>query len=120
MDLTIYNAYVLCKLKTNANLRLATYQLEVIREIIGKYGSQVRSSIGRPPSDSPLRLTARHFPSRIPSTVTQVNPRRKCYVCANTVRRAKSRRDTSYESIECDVGLCLTDCFKDYHTLKAF
>ena len=30
MDLTIYNAYVLYKLKKNVNLRLATYQLEVI------------------------------------------------------------------------------------------
>jgi len=90
------------------------------REIIGKYGSQVRTSIGRPPSESPFRLTARHFPSRIESTETQLNPRRKCYVCANTVRRARSRRDTSYECIECDVGLCLMDCFKDYHTLQAF
>jgi hypothetical protein len=44
--LAIYNAYVLYKLKKNVNLLLATYQLELIREIIGKYGSQVRSSIG--------------------------------------------------------------------------
>lgn len=120
VDLTIYNGYVLYKLKKNVNLRLATYQLEVIREIIEKYGSQVRSSVSRPPSGSPLRLTARHFPSCIPSTITQANPRRKCYVCANTVRRAKLRRDTSCECIECDVGLCLTNCFEDYHTVKAF
>ena len=117
---TIYNAYVLYKLKKNINLRLATYQLEVIREIIEKYGSQVRSSIGRLPSDSAVRLTARHFLSRIPSTDTQANPRRKCFVCTNTVRRVKSRRDTSYECVGCDVGLCLTDCFEDYHILKAF
>ncbi len=96
---TFYNSYVLYKLKKNINLRLATFQLEVIREIIEKYGGQVRSSIGPPPSDSSLRLTARHFLSRIPSTATQANPKRKCYVCANTVRRAKSRRDTSYECI---------------------
>jgi hypothetical protein len=118
--LAIYNAYVLYKLEKDVNLRLATYQLELIREIIGKYGSQVRSSIGRPPSESPLRLTARHFPSRILSTATQTNPRRKCYACANTVNRAKARRDTSYECIQCDVGLCLIDCFEDYHSLKAF
>jgi hypothetical protein len=120
VDLTIYNAYVLYKLKNNVNLRLTTFQLELIREIIGKSGSQVRSSIGRPPSESLFRLTARHFPSRIASTATQENPRRKCYVCANTVRRPKARKDTSYECIECDVGLCLIDCFKDYHTRIAF
>ncbi|CAF4976569.1 unnamed protein product [Rotaria sp. Silwood1] len=57
----------------------------------------MRSSIGRLPSDSPFRLTARHFPSCIASTVTQVDPRRKCYVCANTVRRVKSRKDASVE-----------------------
>jgi len=119
VDLTIYKAYVLYKLKKNVDLRLATYQLEIIREIIEKYGSQVRSSIGRSPSSSPLRLITRNFASRIESTVIQVNPR-KCHVCANTVRRSKSRRDTSYECIECDVGLCLTDCFEDYHTLTAF
>jgi hypothetical protein len=72
VDLTTYNACVLYKLK--------------------KYGSQVRNSIVRPPSESSLRLTARNFPSRIPSTATQVNPRRKCYVCANTVKRAKTSR----------------------------
>jgi len=60
----------------------------VIQEIIEKSGSQMQTSTGRPPSENPLRLTARHFPSRIASTVTQVNPKRKCYVCAHTVRRA--------------------------------
>ena len=56
---TIYYAYALYKLKKNINLRLTTYQLEVIREIVGKYGSQVRSSIGCLPADSSLRLTTR-------------------------------------------------------------
>lgn len=120
MDLTIYNAYVLYKLKKNVNLHLAEYQLELIREIIGKYGSQVRTSVGRPSLENPLRLAARHFPSRIASTVTQATRRRKCYVCAHTVRRDKSRTDTLYECIECDVGLCVADCFKEYHTLKVF
>jgi hypothetical protein len=87
LDLTIYNAYVLYKLKKNVNLRLAAYQLELIREIIAKYGSQVRTSIGRPSSENPLRLTARHFLSWIASTVTQAKRKRKCYVCAHTVRR---------------------------------
>ncbi len=64
-DLTIYSAYILYKLKKNVNLPLATYQLEVVRKIIGKYGSQVRSSICRPPCVSPIRLTVRHFLSRI-------------------------------------------------------
>jgi hypothetical protein len=88
----------------------------VIRGIIGKSGSQVRCPIGLLSSDSPLWLTARHFPSRIASTVTQVNPRRKCYVCTNTVRRVKSRRDTSYEFIGCDVEFCLTE-FENEETI---
>jgi len=69
-----------------------------------KYGNQVQISIGRPRSESPLRLIATHFPSQIASTATQINPTRKSYVCANTVRRAKSRTDISYECIECNVG----------------
>ncbi len=39
-------------------LRLITSQLEMIREIIRKYGYQVQTSIGRVLSENPLQPTA--------------------------------------------------------------
>ena len=39
---------------------------------------------------------------------------------ANTTIRAKQRTESRYESAECNVGLCVTDCFQDYHILKYF
>jgi hypothetical protein len=44
--------------------------------------------------------------------------RKQGEVCVNTTRRARKRTRTIYECIECNVGLCLSDCSRDYHTLK--
>ncbi len=56
----------------------------------------------------------------IPSTSARQNPQRKCVVCAKTTTRPKKRTDTRYECTECDVGLCISGCFQDYHNLKYF
>jgi hypothetical protein len=48
------------------NLQLAKFKLETIQELIEKYESK-RSHVGRSLSPHPLRLTARYFPSLIPS-----------------------------------------------------
>ncbi len=80
-----------------------------------------KASAGRPSTrDNPLRLIARHLPSLIPSTSSRQNLQRKCVVCAKTTTRAKTRTDTRCECTECDVGLCISGCFQDYHTLKYF
>ena len=83
-----------------------------------KWGEKKRISIGRPTIDSPLRLSARHFPSLVPSTASKAAVQRKCYVCSNTEKSEKSVKYTRYQYEECDVGLCIIDCFKVYHTLK--
>jgi hypothetical protein len=99
------------------NLQLSKFKLEIIRELIVRYGAQ-KTHIGRPFSAHPLRLTARHFPSVVPPNDDNRTPQRRCYICSNTERRAKQRSDTRYQCTECDVGLCVIDCFKDFHTLQ--
>lgn len=80
-----------------------------------------RSKPGRPSKENPLRLTARHFPQRVPPTAGQGNrTQRRCHVCANTSRRRRCRKDTRYMCIECDRALCVEPCFQEYHTLKNF
>ena len=117
IDLSVLNSYILFKTMKHQNFQLSKFKLEIIRDLISKYGSK-RSHIGRSLSAHPLRLTARHFPSLIPPNESKQTPQRRCYVCSNTERRAKERRDTRYQCTECDVGLCITDCFKDFHTLQ--
>jgi hypothetical protein len=90
-------------------LQLSKFKLEVIRGLETKYGSHRAHA---------LRLTARHFPFLIPPNESSDTSRRRCYVCGNTERRAKQRSDTRYQCLECNVGLCITDCFKDFYTLQ--
>ena len=113
LDMAVYNAFVIYKMQNNTSYQLSDFRLEIIRQILTKYGPQRSSTIGRPSTrDSPLRLTARHFPSLIPQTLQSKQPQRKCVVCASH----NIRRDTRYFCADCDAPLCIVDCFRDYHT----
>lgn len=116
LDLSVYNAYVLYKVRNPGNIQLLDFKMQVIRAIFETYGSQRPIQTGRPPNDPPLRLTARHFASIIPQTKLTTNPQRKCVVC----NEGNVNKGTRYECKDCDVGLCLHDCFKIYHTQKNF
>lgn len=70
--------------------------------------------------ENPIRLIGRHFPSLIPPMGARENSRKQCVVCANTRTIAKKRAVSRYECVECNVGLCISDCFRDYHMLKYF
>ena len=116
MKVSFLNAFILFKNIRQQHLQLSKFKLEVTRELVTKYGFN-RAHVGRALTAHPLRLTARHFSSLIPPNESSETPRR-CYVCGNTERRAKQRSDTRYQCLECNVGLCITNCFKDFHNLQ--
>ena len=79
LDMAVYNAFVMYKMENNTSLNLSDFRLEIIRGILTKYRSQRPTTIGRLSTrDSPLRLTARHFPSLIPQASQSKQPQRKC------------------------------------------
>ena len=111
--MTVHNAFVIYKIQNNTSYQLSDFRLEIIREILTKYGPQRPSTVGRLSTRaSPLRLTARHFPSIIPQTLQSKQSQRKCVVCTSH----NTRRDTRYFCADCDAPLCIVDCFRDYHT----
>jgi hypothetical protein len=119
--MTLLNAYIMYKKKTGKRLKFLDYRLEVLREIVQKLGNMKKEGRERPSlSSTSLRLTERHFPSRIQSNGKQAIRRRKCIVCSRTELGPKKRTDTLYECVECDVGLCVDEYFKKYHTLNRF
>jgi hypothetical protein len=120
LDISVLNSYILHKQKTGQNIQFCDFRLQLIRQIIEMY-EKSKASRGRPSSgDNRIRLIGHHFPSLIPSTSTRQDPRKQCVVCANTTIRAKKRAESRYECAECNVGLCVSGCFQDYHTLKYF
>lgn len=68
------------------------------------------------------RLLGRHFPSRVTSTGEKKRPARKCKVCVEKGRRngKKIRKETVFQCSSCDVGLCIPDCFKIFHTKSEY
>jgi hypothetical protein len=70
VDITVMNAHAMYKVKTGQNIPVVDFQIETVRQLIEKYMPQENpyAKRGRPSSqDMPIRLTARHFPEKIPS-----------------------------------------------------
>ncbi|CAF1556805.1 unnamed protein product, partial [Rotaria sordida] len=79
VDMASINAFYLYKTQNSKNLQLKEFRLQLIKNVISKYGNQKRISIGRPPTDSPLRLSATHFPSLVSPTASKTAAQRKCH-----------------------------------------
>jgi hypothetical protein len=120
LDLSVFNSYLLYKINTRKKMRFADYRLQLIRGMLETY-STPKLTIGRPAvTYPPTRLTARHFPCLIPQTTQRKAPQKFCVVCAHTDRRLRKRTNTRYMCKDCDVGLCIVDCFEEFHTLLHF
>ncbi|CAK9834553.1 PiggyBac transposable element-derived protein 4 [Anthophora retusa] len=108
LDICVWNAYCLYKDKMKEPISMAKFQLQLIREILGKYHQATK----RQPltgNNHPGRLTERHFPSVYKSAGR--NRSRRCVVCSANDKRHESK----YECKDCNVGLCIDPCFKMYH-----
>jgi len=119
MDMAIFNSYIAYRMKHNAkDLQLAQFKLLLVREILQRYGPSERNRVGRPSNaPTPLRLVARHFPDNVPQDPkSRERSRRNCIVCS-----AKQIRQRSYfMCLDCNVPLCVPNCFRIYHTKLHF
>lgn len=113
LDVSIWNAFCLFKMKKNEKYSMREFHLRLLKEIIKKYKKLDQNSSNRNNStaDHPLRLTEPHFPSYC-KTVKTKKTLRNCVVCAKNDKRRRSR----YQCENCDAGLCVVPCFKIYHT----
>ncbi len=122
LDLVLYNSHIIYKELTGKTETREEFCVELARELILEYKREPvrRAPFGRVQDPTLARLNERHFIEPLPPIQSIVNPRRKCQVCAHTVRWERKRKDTRYYCPDCDVGLCMTPCFKDYHTKEQF
>jgi hypothetical protein len=121
-DVTLYNAFILYKLKTEKIMHLSDFRLEVIRSIIESIGSQKkRKTVFRKSNETHcLTLSLILIQDYSTEHTFERRRRRKCHVCYNTTTAPKKETKTTYECVECNVGLCVVPCFEIYHTLKNF
>eukprot|EP00063_Salmo_salar_P066961 XP_014041796.1 PREDICTED: piggyBac transposable element-derived protein 4-like [Salmo salar] len=122
IDIALFNGHVVHRQVTGQVISYQQYRVNLIRQILENHHTPRRPSTGgRPPSDNPLRLTGRHFPSDVPQTTLQgKSTRRHCKVCQTSTRRQKRRKMTKYMCEPCNTALCIIPCFGEYHTLKHY
>ena len=114
IDLTITNAYILCKHFTHLKITSTkAFRVGLAKELIGSYCSRKR--VGRPsvqPARKRLRYSV-HFP------VKKVKAGGKGHRCHYCQTHLKCRRETVWYCNTCAVYLCHSgrddDCFLAYH-----
>lgn len=120
-DISPWNAFVLYQ-KHGGKYSHLNFRLDLIDRLIERHGI-VNERIGRPEIlPNPLRLTERHFLEVIPATEKKLRPTRQCFVCCSKRNESgkRIRREKGYFCPDCDVGLCLSPCFKIYQTKADF
>lgn len=124
LDITVLNAHILYNIQTGKKIQLLQFRLNLVRQLLEEFSPTRNPSKGGRRSanmtPSPLRLSARHFPSPVPSTATKSKPQRQCYVCKHTTKGKKHRKDSRWMCVECDVALCIFPCFTTFHSVKNF
>ena len=58
--------------------------------------------------------TCKHLPSQIPPTEKKKWPQKPCVYC----RKYGTRHDTRYICSSCNIALCKSPCFSEYHSCK--
>ncbi|KAM4702819.1 piggyBac transposable element-derived protein 4-like [Rhinophrynus dorsalis] len=113
MQIATYNAFILYK-KANPGMKLTflQFQLQVISGILYQDAPAPRAVMEE------SRVGATHFIFKIPPTMTQQKPQKRCRVCF----KRGQRKETTFYCPDCpgQPGLCIGDCFKRYHTLVHF
>ena len=140
LDLSVTNAFILyCKqVKTVKHLNFvkeAVEQLVTLSVEAGDITRPARPGRFSAESSNLLRLEfnkSTHWPVLIPATAAKKNPRRECIVCKSHVGRGTGKRwvkgesrkrvETKYVCGGCDgqPALCVTPCFRLYHTQRDY
>ncbi|XP_037031053.1 piggyBac transposable element-derived protein 4-like [Bradysia coprophila] len=123
VDMTVFNCNVMATIQSGQKCGLGKFRNELVRKLLSKYG-QIQTPKQRIVSAAstpyPKRLIDRHFPSKISSDGSSRLRTRTCFVCSHSKRRENKRSSSRFECVDCNVGLCVSECFREYHTLLHF
>ncbi|KAK3892069.1 hypothetical protein Pcinc_004038 [Petrolisthes cinctipes] len=126
IDVSMLNAYNIWLIRKDIDPtkkpKLREFIYNVAYQLLEKYGQPTTNIKGRRHNPLPDRIIegySRHYPIHT-EMVNGQRQRKECYVCNHTTKRPKKRTRVNIICNECKIGLCVGDCFRDYHTLKNF
>lgn len=117
LDKTIYNYLVIYKALHAQNITYLKMREMIINGLLEKYYvPNNHGTIERHSYNAPMRLRSRCFTDTIPPTNKKNFPTKRCVICTKNGRR----KETRYCCQFCDVALCVTPCFRLFHTQADF
>lgn len=91
-------------------LSFLMFRLNLVRELLQATGGTTKKL---PTSiETPFRLSGQHFLKKNDATPKVKNGLRRCFICSKT----DNPKRTTYSCENCDIPLCVTPCFKIFHT----
>jgi len=113
IDACIHNAFLLFRTKFNTNCQFLQLRLNLVRQIIGKYGFTQRKS---PNQESNLsKFQGQHFLGKNKLNKNGKISYIKCRICIDP-KSGKIRKETPNHCKQCNVPLCAVPCFEIFHT----
>lgn len=127
LDLAVLNCHILHHEVSQKNISLRQFEKELVRQLLEKFGTVQPQQLARPAAaKQPDRLFAADYLSRHhleylePTRPQRKTGTRRCHVCRTTTCRPQRLKETNVKCKECQVALCPTDCFRDYHMLENY
>lgn len=109
VDMTVFNCNIMHMMKSGEKRSLEKFRNELVRGLLTKYSIP-----------HPKRLVDRHFATKVPLNGGARLRTRTCFVCSHSKTKERKRSLSRFECKDCNVGLCVPDCFIEYHTLLHF
>ena len=135
MDLCSVQAYIIFKMYADKPVLQRVFKRELVKQILASIELPKVPSAGRPRAapDILQRLNndlSIHHLDKIVGKGKKTNITRACVVCCSSERKLLAQqgmtipkrpgRESSFECVGCKSALCVTPCFKIYHTCSDF
>jgi hypothetical protein len=93
------------------------FRVNLVEAIFEQFANPELKVRGHRPAENTIpRSHERHFIHKVPPSGKKALPQRRCVVCT----KHGQKKDTRYCCLQCDVSLCLDECFEAYHTKLHF
>ena len=116
MNLCQISSHVLYQLHAGTYKNMANFQSEATRQLLQVHHMPKLSLTGGKPLKGNDWTT--HFPS--PNTPTGKPGLQSCFMWTHRTLRSRKRIESHYTNDRCDKELCVTPCFRIYHTKLVF
>lgn len=117
LNATVLNSMIIYRQNTGNPIEQLAFRVILVEGLFQQFCNTEHKAVGHHATEHVItRLRDRHFIHKVPPSGKKSTPQRRCVVCT----KHGKKKDTRFCCLECDVGLCLEDCFEAYHTKLHF